>query len=207
MKTILISLLLTLSATALASQKETPGAWFGLFHRKDVNEKYSLWGDYQLRYTGEKGGMQQTLFRFGPIWKFSKNQELGLLYGFVEFGVKEYRTTLHHALFVSPKLTLRSRLEYRNLEDNDDDSLRFRYLIRYLTPFKGDTSLLVWEEPFLNLTSDAWTGERTFDRNRAFIGFRFPAFGTAIEAGYMNQYIPRRSRDTMEHLALVYVYY
>lgn len=202
------ALLLTISTLPLlAAQKDTPGAWFGLFHRKDINEKFSMWGDYQLRYTMEKGEMQQTLFRFGPLWRFSKNQELGLMYGFVEFGVKEYRTTAHHLIHVSPRLLLRSRLEYRNLENNDDDSLRFRYLIRYITPFRGSTSFLIWEEPFLNFTSDKWTGNRTFDRNRFFLGFRFPALGMEMEAGYMNQFIPRSNRDTMEHLALLYVFY
>ncbi len=192
---------------SFAAPKETPGAWFGLFHRKDLNDHFSMWGDYQLRYSMEEGGMQQTLFRFGPLYRITKRQEIGLLYGFVEFGVKEYRTTFHHQFFVNPKLSLRSRLEYRNLEDNDDDSLRFRYLIRFLHALRGSTSLLIWEEPFANLTSDEWTGERSFDRNRFFVGIRFPAFGMDFEAGYLNQFIPRSNRDTMEHLALLYVYY
>lgn len=207
MKIILIlsALLITLSASA--ETKNNPGAWFGLFHKKDLGNKFSIWGDYQLRYTMAKGEMQQTLFRFGPIYRLSERHEIGLLYGFVEFGVKEYRTTLHHQFYVNPKLLLRSRLEYRNLEDNDDDSLRYRYLIRYLHPLKDSLSLLVWEEPFLNFTSDKWTERRFFDRNRVFFGFRFPAFGMEVEAGYMNQFIPRSQRDTMEHLALLYVFY
>lgn len=207
MKILLLILFTITVTTSFASQKDTPGAWVGLFHRKDLGNNFSMWGDYQLRYTMEKGEMQQTLFRFGPLWKFSTNQEIGLLYGFVEFGVKEYRTTFHHAIAPSPRLTLRSRFEYRNLEDNDDDSLRFRYLVRYLYGLQGKTSLLIWEEPFFNLTSDQWTGERTFDRNRLFLGLRFPALGMDIEAGYLNQFIPRRTQDTMEHLALLYVYY
>jgi hypothetical protein len=207
MKIILLFLGFIMTLPTFASQKETPGAWFGLFHKKNIGKELSMWGDFQLRYTMEEGGMQQTLFRFGPLWKLSKDHEIGLLYGFVESSVKEYRTTLHHTYSVSPHFSLRSRLEYRNLEDNDDDSLRFRYLVRYLHGLKGSNSLLIWDEPFLNLTSDKWTGERSFDRNRFFIGLRFPVLGMDVEAGYLNQFIPRSNRDTMEHLALLYVYY
>lgn len=207
MKIILLILTLILSSTSLAKTNNNPGAWIGLFTKKDLGNNFSMWGDYQLRYSMAQGEMQQTLFRFGPIWKFSERQEIGLLYGFVESTVKEYRTTFHHQIYVNPKLILRSRLEYRNLEDNDDDSLRFRHLIRYIHPLKNSLSLLFWEEPFLNLTSDSWTERRFFDRNRIFLGFRFPALNMQMEAGYMNQFVPRSKTNTVEHLALLAIFY
>jgi hypothetical protein len=72
------------------------------------------------------------------------------------------------------KFSGRSRMEFRMLEDSPDDSLRFRYQLRGQQALTPLLDLVVWDEPFINLTKDEWTGERTFERNRFFIGTHLP---------------------------------
>jgi hypothetical protein len=199
------SLLFSLTTHAI---EDKPRLWVGLIHKKAIHEDYSLWGETQLRYDLESGGMQQTLFRFGPIKRLNDKHEVALLYGFIQTGsMKEARPTLQHTQQFSQNFSARSRLEFRTLEDSDDDSLRFRYLIRLQKNLKDGLSAVVWEEPFINFTDEAWSGSRTFERNRLFIGLRIPVFQMNWEVGYMNQYIPRRSQTTMDHIATLYIFY
>lgn len=198
---------LILSLTTHA-REDKPRLWIGLLHKKAVHEGYSLWGETQLRYDLASGGMQQTLFRFGPTKKLNDHHEMALLYGFIQSGnVKEIRPTLQHVQQFFPNFSARSRLEFRTLEDSDDDSLRFRYMLRIQNKIREGLDAVVWEEPFINLTHDAWTGSRTFERNRFFIGIRVPIFQMNWEFGYMNQYIPRKAQATMDHIATLYIFY
>jgi len=185
-------------------------AWLGLLGKKTLTQDYSLWSEAQLRYDLEVGGMQQTLFRFGPLKQINENHEIGLLMAFVQTGlIKEYRPTLQHMQQLSGrrniKLSSRSRLEARFLEDSSDDSMRFRYLLRGQMSLNSSLSLILWDEAFINLTNDDWTGNRTVERNRLFVGFRIPITEMSIEIGYLNQHIYRRS-DLIEHALVFYLF-
>ena len=60
---------------------------------------------------------------------------------------------------------------------------------------------------FLNITNESWTGNRTFERNRAFIGTRSKLNELSYEIGYMNQYVPRKELSTMEHILTLYLFF
>ena len=64
-----------------------------------------------------------------------------------------------------------------------------------------------WNEVFLNLSDDGFSGNRFFDRNRFFLGLRKDFYDSFIEFGYLNQYATRSSGDLMEHLGVLYVFF
>jgi hypothetical protein len=186
-------------------------AWLGLFHKKVLPQNYFLWTEAQLRYLLDSTGMQQTLYRFGALKKINEQHEVGLLYAYVDTEIKkEHRPTLQHGQRIgtigSMLFSGRTRLEARFREDETDDSARFRYLLRGQQNIWEQVDLVVWNEAFINLTDDEWTGNRTYERNRFFIGARIPYFDINWEIGYMNQFIPRRN-DVMEHIITAYLFY
>jgi hypothetical protein len=171
-----------------------------------------LWTDIQLRYDNNNTTMQQTLIRFGPLKQITEKNEIGFLAAFIQTGlIDEYRATLHHLYHFSTNpehaFLLRNRLEGRALEDNPDFSIRYRSMFRYQTALKGNHSLVIWDEPFLNLTRDDWTGNRLVERNSFFLGPRISFHDSHLEVGYMNQFIPRDNVDIYEHIITMYFFY
>lgn len=209
-KFILILGLLT-AATNVQAIDDRPGAWLGTFGRKTISDNLSLWSEAQLRYNQESTTMAQTLFRGGLLYNWDEDHEFGFLMAYVQSDLqKEYRPTLQYVLkkFNSGELpiVLRSRLEFRDLENLDDNSVRFRLMLRTEKKISDNVNLVFWDEPFLNLTRESWTGNQLFDRNRAFIGARKTFANFSVEAGYMNQFVPRAT-DLSEHLLVVYINY
>jgi hypothetical protein len=137
-------------------------------------------------------------------------QERGLVLGYSETGALiEYRPTLHH--FYTYKMhtsifSLRSRLEWRDWQNRSENSVRTRFQFSFVTPISSEISVTFWDEPFINLTRDKMSGERTFERNRAFIGIRKFLLGHQVELGYLNQFVPRKN-DQTDHIAVVYLYF
>jgi len=201
------SLLLSFSASATEENR----GWLGIFSRKESSaHSHFTHQELQIRYNFENGSNQQLLARFGLLKPISETQEIGFLMGYIETGdLIEYRPTLQHLIKsqASSRIwSLRSRLEWREWQDTNTNSLRSRFQISLLQKLNSSYSLLVWDEPFLNLTHDSMSGERFFERNRAFIGVRFPFMGHNVELGYLNQHVPRQT-DLTEHIAVAYLYF
>lgn len=193
------------------SAENRDGIWFGTFGRKPITDSVSFLSEVQLRYSTDLGSMSQTLFRGGLVKRLSVSHEAGFLMAYVQTNLlKEYRPTLQHSYattsFFETQIMLRSRLEFRDLEDNPDSSLRYRLLVRSQTPIKSYLSFVFWDEPFFNLTKEDWTGARVFERNRFFTGLRWTHDTLNIEFGYLNQFVPRQI-DVSEHLFVVYINY
>lgn len=204
--------IIILSFNALADECSKASTWLGFMSKKSLKESSSLWTEVQLRYDNNQTTMQQTLFRFGYLYSLDSKHEAGLILGYIQTGLqKEYRPTLQHIYAISQSnetaLNVRSRLEARQVEDNPDFSMRYRANFRWQQTLSEKYSFVFWEEPFINLTDDDWTGNRTFERNRAFIGTRIHLTGTNLELGYMNQYIPRSNQSITEHILTAYLFY
>ncbi|NNE60487.1 MAG: DUF2490 domain-containing protein, partial [Woeseia sp.] len=90
-------------------------------------------------------------------------------------------------------LSLRWRLEERDLENASDTGLRFRQMAQLALPVqhKNVTAILSVEH-FQNL-NDTDAGARSgFDQLRGYAGLRLPIGNkTSLEAGYMHQHINR----------------
>jgi hypothetical protein len=67
--------------------------------------------------------------------------------------------------------------------------------------------LLIWDEPFLNITQEEWTGKRVFERNRVFLGTVLKWEEIKIEFGYLNQLIPRENKTIQEHSLVGYFFF
>lgn len=210
---ILFSIFLTLCHQTLqASTDDEQRVWLGVFAKKELKPTYSIWEEIQFRYGLTEGEMQQTLARIGLLKKFNIKHESGFLMAYSQTDAqKEYRPTLQHtythSLEDASSLSLRGRLEYRDIENEDDNSVRFRTMINYRKKINSHISPLIWDELFLNLTKEDWTGEQTFERNRAFVGIRIDQSTHYWEFGYMNQFIPKNDKDSIEHILTGYLYF
>lgn len=209
---LLISLLFTCYASASSQKKEYAKTWIGVFTKKNLDQTYSFWQEAQFRYQFNEGSMQQTLVRFGLLKKMDDHHELGALMAYVQTGLsKEYRPTLHHLYTnqLSSRLTygVRSRIELRDLEDNDAHSLRYRLMLSARYQLTPTLSPIIFNEPLVNLTRETWTGDRFYERNRFFVGLRIDRATHRWEVGYLNQYIPRSTRDTVEHILMLYLFF
>ena len=102
-------------------------------------------------------------------------------------------------------LTNRSRLEERFIQDtNGEASVRVRHQLRVTVPLDKQKkwNAVIYDEPFFNLNSVPTGPQAGFDQNRIFVGFqrRLNRHAT-VEAGYINNYVNRRSpvRDRLNH--------
>jgi len=210
-KYFLLIIILLLSYQAPAKTIEDQRTWLGFFGRKNIAQKYDLWMEVQLRHDEGQQTMNQTLNRFGFLKNLYSDQEIGFLFAYVQTGLtKEYRPTLHHTYkknWLENNFSLRNRLEFRDIENNESDSLRLRSQFRWLHPVTQNYNLVIWEEIFLNITNESWTGNRTFERNRAFVGTRLKFNELSYEIGYMNQYVPRKELSTMEHILTLHLFF
>lgn len=205
---ILISFLLfVFSPMAFSSVRTFDRTWLGLFSKKQVAKQFSFWTEGQARMDNDRFVNQQLLLRLGILTPVGERSEWGLLYAHVQTGeTKENRPTLQYQ-FSQKKagdLTFnwRQRLEYRKLEGLDAESFRTRTFLRFQ---KG--KFLAWEEAFITLTNEDWTGNRIFERNRFFVGLTQEVARTRFEVGYMHQYVPRRNLSTHEHILTLYLFY
>lgn len=104
-------------------------------------------------------------------------------------------------------LSTRTRLEQRTIEGAGDLGWRFRQLAKLTHPLgsSGRWYASLWDEVMVHLNDTDWGADGGFDQNRAFAGIGWrPAQGTAVEVGYMNQYVNRRARsDASNHVVSV----
>lgn len=205
-------LIIFVNSFTYADTRSYDRTWLGLFGKSSVSDTSYIWNEIQARLDNDEFTLQQLLLRPGLLYKLNKDLETGLLYGFIETDrQREHRPTLQLTqTFTSTtfeNLSLRNRLEFRKLEAQDALSIRYRGSLRYQRKVASSKSLVIWEEPFLNLTHEEWTGERIFERNRFFAGIGIEYLKTRMEIGYLNQFIPRSDRDITEHILTLYLFY
>lgn len=210
LKTIMAALLFI--SPTYASSSNNHRQWVGVFNKKPIKENYSFWQEYQWRYNGDLGRTQQMLFRFGVLKQLTPSHEVGFILGLIETGaLQEVRPTFQHIYMHNFNeeniLSLRSRLEYRDIEKNSDQSVRYRISAGLRHILDSRYSILMSNELFINLTREQWTGDRAIERNRLFSGLRIDESYGRWEVGYLYQYAPRRTTSVQEHVAVVYFYF
>ena len=212
MKYLLLGFLVIFSQNeTFADSREEQRTWLGLLIRKKITSDYDLWAETQLRHDESNQTMNQTLNRFGVLKNLNEHHEVGFLFTYVQSATaKEYRPTLQYVYKNNGELnsfSMRNRLEGRDIENNDANSMRFRSQIRLAHVLNSQYDLVVWDEPFMNLTHEQWAGNRFIERNRAFLGTRVKFENISLEVGYMNQYIPRETRNVSEHILTTYFFF
>lgn len=210
-----ILFLICLSQLTLASTNTKEGLWFGTFAKKEFMPTHFFTMEVQVRYNLSAGETGQMLYRTGITKQLPSGNEVSALYGHITTNkVIEHRITTQHAMTFDKlsnqnvKYSSRARIEYRTLEDVNGDSFRFRYLFRSdIKKEYYEYTPVIWNELFLNITNQSWNGDQTFERNRLFVGLRGSFYDSNYEFGYLNQYVPRKSQDTMEHIAVFYLFF
>ncbi|MBM3580060.1 MAG: DUF2490 domain-containing protein [Alphaproteobacteria bacterium] len=211
-KVSIILLFLLSNQFAFASDRNTSNTWNGIFNKKELVDGYSWWSEANLRHNLDKPENAQTLIRTGLLKKISDSQEVGLLYAFVKTGrSKEHRITLQHAKNYGSvgdfKVSHRGRLEVRSMESQSTLAERLRYSLRFEKQSNSGFTPVFWEEIFINLRRELGTGNRIFERNRVFIGFRVRKIHDLdLEIGYLNQFIPRHDLNVTEHILALYLF-
>lgn len=205
-----------LFSTALLASESYKGMWLGTFANKKLDNNLSVWLETQVRYNLDFGNTSQVLYRTGVLQKTKNKQALGYLYAYIQSSnSREHRLTLQHTntygAYTSFNFSHRARLESRHLEETTksyENSMRARYLLRAEQNHHSIYNLVLWNEVFLNLNKTSWNGDQTFDRNRFFAGFKRSFFSSnRFEFGYLNQFVPRDSGDTIEHIATLYLFF
>ncbi len=186
--------------------------WAGLFGKKNLNSNFDFFNEAQVRYNLNQGSMQQVMLRPGLLHQLNASHEVGFLFAFIQTGtMKEYRPTLQHlwtAIAQSDlNLTLRSRFEFRDLEDNDVESIRYRLAIQNRYFWNTVLSNVISNEIFANLTREDWSGDRLIERNRIFVGLGINQNTYRYDFGYLNQFIPRTGKNINEHVLVINFYY
>ncbi len=210
-KLLLFFSLIIIHSPCFADMRNEQRTWLGLFAQKKINSNLNLWAETQLRHDETHQTMNQVLNRFGLIKPISDRHEVGFLFAYVQSDTaKEYRPTFQYSYKIQDQsnfFTLRNRLELRDVEQQEAKSVRWRSLLRWSHALNESYDFLIWDEPFLNLTHEQWTGERLFERNRLFIGTKIKWSELALELGYLNQYIPRDTKSIQEHALVTYLFF
>jgi hypothetical protein len=214
MKMIFLILTTLFAMESFADTRSFDRTWLGLFNkRKFENTNYSFWTEAQLRLDNDEFNAQQVLIRPGVLKKINDENEIGFLIAFSEIEKNwETRPTFQHAYTIIKNepntLSYRSRIEYRVREDQEAVSGRYRGQLKWHKSLESGNAFILWDELFLNITREDWTGDRLVERNRFFIGMGIPFVDkTNFEVGYMNQHTPRSDRTTIDHVLILFFYY
>lgn len=197
--------LLVMSGGAKAADYQNK-TWLAFSASSPLTQNYRMWGQAQLRYSLEDGGIYQTFTGAGIVGSRKQDPfELGALYLYLQTeNAKEHRLVFHSQyqrnLNSLNTISFRGWLEGRTWENIDEDSLRLRTQARFTRRLKKKRSLVLWNEFFFNLTEERRTGDRAFERNRFFVGLRHVFARFQTEWGYMNEYVPRQSEDAVNHI-------
>jgi hypothetical protein len=186
------------------------GWWIGTYAKKSLSQSFTGTMETQIRSSFENGQVGQILYRAGILYKLNpeKSQNVGFLYGIIQSGSSvEKRYTFQHGINYFNdninKLGHRVRVEGRDLRGSANDSIRVRYSLKYTREFSSFTGIIS-DEVFINATDEDDRNQDRFERNRFFVGVGFNAFNTKFVTGYLNQYVPRKTVDTMEHIMTLY---
>jgi hypothetical protein len=213
-KTMALILALMLPICA-QSQDSNFGNWLIYIGNKKLNQKWDIHNEVQYRNYNAIGDLEQLLLRTGLGYTFNEGKNNILIgYGYIlsenylnnntdKVSINEHRIFQQ---FTSKQkigrvgLSHRYRFEQRFVES--DYKMRFRYFLGLNIPItkKENNNLYfsAYNEIFLN------TESAVFDRNRAYGGLGYHINkNIRLEAGYMNQFFEKNSRDQFNIITFV----
>lgn len=185
-------------------------SWFNLTatgHFRQANQdksRWLYWLEGQQRNGEDSSRLSQTLFRTGLGYSLTERTSLWFGYAWIHTGVPftddpfTENRIWQQLLWVNANayrtLSNRIRTEQRFENRKGKPSYRIREMLKLTVPFAdyplwyfASSDEVFWHDN--NFIGAEWTG---IDQNRFFIGlgYKFSA-NTAMEIGYMNQYIRR----------------
>jgi len=223
-KVLLLVTIIVLAVHQLSAQtKHESSGWLFLLNSTKLSEKWGLHLDVQVRSKDNWEGTKNVLFRPGITYFINSKQSVtaGYLLASTDNGLTtlfEHRVWEQYVINhkINSILTAhRFRLEQRFLDQaNDNFTQRLRYFIRLVKPLQKTESaftkgafLALQNEVFLNIQNKNVTNNNLFDQNRLYLaaGYRFSK-KIDLEAGYLNQAIHGKSRNTVNNVAQLALY-
>lgn len=190
-------------------------AWFILNGTVKLNDKYSVFYDFQNRMAELGEDNQQLLLRTGMLRNIGQDRQVGLGYCYVQtypygdFPVansfpeqRMWEQFVSTQKFTKSTLVHRYRLEQRwigNSATGELNPTRFENRIRYILRWNKPLAMIKEKQIYLNLFDELFmnfgqnVGRNIYDQNRlgANIGFQATKF-MKVELGYLNQLTQQR---------------
>jgi len=216
----LLSILLIFSVNVIQGQYSGLGSWNILNVKYNVNEKWSVFGEAQLRSLGFYDRFHYYEYKVGANYKVLSNVIITL-------GAGDYNTYKEGGNFVLPKnndefrlwpqiaiiqsigkfkIEQRYRDEFRFTSDGFHNRYRYRLGLSY--PLGKDIN---GYKPFLLGISDEiffTNTEPYFERNRLLISASFRVTGSAsVQLGYLTQFDYEINDETVRDFLQVGLYF
>lgn len=212
---------IALTATALAAPaaaaEDDANVWLGQFATINATKKVYVRLEAQERFTNDAERLGQLLLRSLVGYRLNKEVNIGAGYAYVRTDPVGPALLNEHRFYqelnvrlLSTKggvtLDARTRFEQRTFEEREDTSLRLRQFVQLKVPVSGETKLVAFTEPFVDLNeTSVQRGGLSIWRN--FVGVSLPvAKGIEVVPGYLNQHVVRDGRDRSDHTANVNVF-
>ena len=187
------------------------------FNAGDDVSRWHYWFDAQARYFDVGSGINQYLVR--PAVGYKIRDDLSAWVGYARFRSRNRAGSVSNenrywqqiswtaGKWNNGTVSLRARLEQRDLSTGDDLGLVLRTQAKYVRPVGSDGKryLALGIEPFFDLRDTDYGGDSGLGQNRISIGVGWRLSDTlTIEAGYMNQFIwVDNGEDRMNHLGVL----
>lgn len=209
--------LLLLAATPAQANDQ---AWVSFIAQGPVSGKLITWLEVQPRFSLDPARPTQLLLR--PALGVQINPRTTLLFGYLyQENYPENRPTvaehriwqqLQTRLAGTPNtavLVSRTRLEERFVENQPDDGVRLRQMLRGQVWVSGGSwSVIGQSEVFIGLNSTRWGQPSGVDQWRNFIGVGVPLSKRfTLEAGYLNQWLIRPGAYINNNIISVSLFY
>lgn len=209
-----------ISINTLSAQTINLGSWNILNVKYNLDKKWSLWGEAQLRSLNFYSNFHYYEYKGGFNYKVHKNVKLTL-------GAGSYQTYKEGGDFVLPKnnnefriwpqiilfqsigklkLEQRYRAEFRFTSNGYRNRFRYRFGTSY--PFGKERNEY---KPFQISVSDELfftDKEPYFERNRLLFAFHYkPSKATTLQIGYLHQFDYKINDETGRDFLVVGFYY
>jgi hypothetical protein len=170
-----------LAATPVRADEQL---WFINQLRADVDDRWSVQFEWQPRLTNGMSRLGDNLF--GPSLSYRINDRV-VVSGAYTAAInnprarpirREHRLTQQLQMRLlgearGTRLTSRTRLEQRFIEDNDDPAMRFRQMLRVDVPVSEAWTVLASGEAFFGLESAGWGQSAGLDQFRTMVGVNY----------------------------------
>lgn len=208
--------------------------WLAYFNQTRLNDKWGLWGDFQLRTREDLvGNLSTGIARVGLTYFVDDNVRLTLGYGFinnypvsdnitvpqpehrpwqqVQWFTKNKRTRLMQYIRLEERYRKRY-LSNTELANSYSFNFRMRYNILYQVPLHPDglvpqkLSALINDELHINFGKQIVNNY--FDQNRLFLGLNY-AFdaNNNLQFGYLNTFIQMAAGNQYRNINALRVAY
>lgn len=204
-------------AAPAAAAEDDANVWLGQFVTINATKKVYVRLEAQERFTNDAERLGQLLLRSLVGYRLNKEVNIGAGYAYVRTDPVGPALLNEHRFYQELNVRLlsnkggvtldaRTRFEQRTFEEREDTSLRLRQFVQLKVPVSGETKLVAFTEPFVDLNeTSVQRGGLSIWRN--FVGVSLPvAKGIEVVPGYLNQHVVRDGRDRSDHTANVNIF-